>query len=107
MLTWMYILVYTCVMTNPNRKSITELRNSLFETFDEVVSVKTQLITHKNGSMVAMVPVDQIERLTREVDLHKNLAIGYAQALRGEGQSTFSLKEKLKKKEKELRLKYG
>jgi len=37
--------------------------------------------------------------------LHKNLATGYAQALRGEGISTTSLKAKLKKKESALRKK--
>tara|TARA_B100000212_G_C27058530_1_gene398738 strand:+ start:31 stop:315 length:285 start_codon:yes stop_codon:yes gene_type:complete len=94
-------------MSNPKRKTITELRNSIFETFDEVVSGETQLITHKNGSMVAMVPVDQIEKLNEEVELHKNLAIGYAQALRGEGVSTSTLKERLMKKEKSLRKKHG
>lgn len=94
-------------MSNPKRKTITELRNSIFETFDEVVSGKTQLITHKNGSMVAMVPVDQIEKLNEEIKLHKNLAIGYAQALRGEGVSTSTLKDRLKKKEKSFRAKHG
>ena len=89
------------------RKTITELRNSLFETFDEVVSGESQLITHKNGSMVAMVPADQIEKLNEEIELHKNLAIGYAQALRGEGISSSSLKEKLRKKEKGLRKQHG
>lgn len=88
------------------RKTITELRNSLFETFDEVVSGETQLITHKNGSMVAMVPADQIEKMNEEIKLHKNLAIGYAQALRGEGISSSSLKDRLRKKEKGLRKKY-
>ena len=94
-------------MSNPKRKSITELRSSLFETFDEVVAGETQLITHKNGSMVAMVPISEINRLNEEIELHKNLAIGYAQALRGEGISSSSLKEKLKKKEKDLRAKHG
>lgn len=89
------------------RKTITELRNSLFETFDEVVSGETQLITHKNGTMVAMVPADHIEKMNEEIELHKNLAIGYAQALTGEGVSSSSLKEKLAKKEKELRAKNG
>ncbi len=32
-----------------------------------------------------MVPADTINELTEQVELHKNLAIGYAQALRGEG----------------------
>lgn len=94
-------------MSNPKRKTITELRNSIFETFDEVASGETQIITHKNGSMVAMVPVDQIEKLKEEIELHKNLAIGYAQALRGEGVSSSTLKERLKKKEKSLRAKHG
>lgn len=89
------------------RKSITELRNSLFETFDEVVAGETQFITHKNGSMVAMVPADQIEKMNDEIELHKNLAIGYAQALRGEGISSSNLKDRLKKKEKGLRKKHG
>jgi hypothetical protein len=30
-------------MSNPKRKTITELRNSIFETFDEVVSGETQM----------------------------------------------------------------
>lgn len=59
------------------KKTITELRNTLFET------------------------------LQKEVELHNNFAIGYAQALRGEGISTSDLKPKLKKKEKELRAKYA
>jgi antitoxin (DNA-binding transcriptional repressor) of toxin-antitoxin stability system len=103
----MYSCLQELIMTIPKIKSITDLRISLFETFDEVVSGETLLITHKNGSMVAMVPVDQIEKLTQEVELHKSLAIGYAQALRGEGIATSRLKEKLKKKEKELRAKHG
>ena len=90
-------------MSNPKRKTITELRNSLFETFDDVVSGETQLITHKNGTMVAMIPVGEIESLKEEVELHKNLAIGYAQALRGEGVSSSTLKDRLKKKKKTLR----
>lgn len=92
-------------MSKPKRKTITELRNSIFETFEDVASGKTQLITHKNGTMVAMVPIDQIEKLNEEIELHKNLAIGYAQALRGEGVSTSTLKQRLKKKEKSLRVK--
>jgi len=94
-------------MTNSKKKTITELRNSLFETFDDVVSGETQIITHKNGSSVAMVPIERIEVLTQEIELHKNLAIGYAQALRGEGISTKTLKERLKKKEQELRASNG
>ena len=89
------------------RKSITELRSSLFETFDEVVSGETQIITHKNGSTIAMVPTDKMEELNKEIELHKNLAIGYAQALRGEGISSSSLKKKLKSTEKALRNKHG
>ena len=89
------------------KKTITELRNTLFETFDEVVAGETQLISHKNGTEVAMVPVNQIEKLKEEIELHKNLAIGYAQALRGEGISSTDLLKKMKKKEKELRTKYA
>ena len=89
------------------RKTITELRNSLFETFDEVVAGETQLITHKNGSMIALVPAGEIEKLNEEIELHKNIAIGYAQALRGEGISSSDLKERLKTKENGLRAKYG
>jgi hypothetical protein len=94
-------------MTKPKRKTITELRNTLFETFDDVVAGETQFISHKNGAEIAMVSVDKIENLYNEIELHKNLAIGYAQALRGEGVSTSDLKERLKKKEKELRKKHG
>jgi len=94
-------------MKKPKRKTITELRNTLFETFDEVAAGETQFISHKNGTEIAMVSVDKIEKLYNEVELHKNIAIGYAQALRGEGINTNNLKERLKKKEKELRKKYA
>jgi prevent-host-death family protein len=89
------------------RKTITELRNTLFETFDEVVSGEEQVITHKNGNMVAMVPIDKLEAMADEIELHKNLAIGYAQALRGEGITSAQIKKNLKNKEKALREKYG
>ncbi len=79
----------------------------MFETFDEVAAGETQYISHKNGTEIAMVSVDKIEKLYNEIELHKNLAIGYAQALRGEGVSTNDLKERLKKKEKDLRKKYA
>jgi len=85
-------------MTKLKKKTITELEGSLLETFNEVASGESQIITHKNGSSIAMVPVDTIEMLTQEVELHKDLAIGYAQALSGEGLSTSQLIEKLKKK---------
>jgi len=88
-------------------KTITELRNSLFESFDDVVSGKILEVSHKNGSRIAMIPIDELEKLENEAELHKNLAIGYAQALRGEGISTQQLKQKLKSKEKALREKYS
>ena len=94
-------------MVIPKQKSITELRNTLFETFDQVVAGETQVITHKNGKMLAMVPINTINELNEQIELHKNLAIGYAQALRSEGISSRSLKEKLKAKETALREKYG
>ena len=90
-----------------HQKTITELRSTLFETFDQVVSGTPQVITHKNGQRLAMVSEDIINQLNEQVELHKNLAIGYAQALRGEGVSSSQLKEKLKTKEKELKAKYG
>ena len=88
-------------------KSITELRNSLFETFDAVVSGEIHRITHKNGRSVAMVPIEKIEELRAEAELHKNLALGYAQALRGEGVTSDELKRRLKDKEIALRAKYS
>ena len=88
-------------------KTITELRNSLFETFDAVVDGQIHHITHKNGHSIAMIPVDKIEQLKAEIDLHKKLAIGYAQTLRGEGVTTDELKVKLKDKELLLRQKYA
>lgn len=88
-------------------KTITELRSSLFDTFDEVLAGEPQVITHKNGSAVAIVSLSKIEEMENEIELHKNLAIGYAQALRGEGISTKDLKAKMKEKEKKLREKYG
>ena len=94
-------------MKIPKSKTITELRNSLFETFDEVAAGETQIITHKNGSMVALISLDKIEEMSNEIELHKNLAIGYAQAMRGDGISTSDLKKKLKAKEKALREKHG
>jgi hypothetical protein len=89
------------------QKSITDLRSSLFETFEQVVAGESQIITHKNGQKLAMVPVDTIDKLTQQVELHKNLAIGYAQALRGEGVTSSELKNKLKEKEMALKAKYG
>lgn len=94
-------------MKIPKSKSITELRNSLFETFDEVVAGEPQIITHKNGSVIAMVPLSTIEEMSSEILLHKNLALGYAQALRGEGISSQNLKKRLKDKEKKLRERHG
>ena len=81
------------------------VRGSL--TFDEVAAGQTHFISHKNGTEVAMVSVEKIERLYDEIELHKNISIGYAQALRGEGVATSDLKERLKKKGKELRKKYA
>jgi prevent-host-death family protein len=94
-------------MKKLKRKTITDLRNSLFETFDEVVSGEPQVISHKNGNEVAMLSIEKMNELYSEVELHKNLAIGYAQALRGEGVSSAELKERLKTKEKNLRKKYA
>ena len=93
-------------MKNSSKKTITELRKSLFETFDEVVEGKPCVVSHKNGSEIAMVPIDMIKKLQNTVELNKRLAAGYAQAMRGEGISTAELKERLKKKEEELRKKY-
>jgi DNA polymerase III epsilon subunit-like protein len=69
-------------MRKSKRKTITELRNSLFETFEEVAIGEDHLI------------------------YHKNISIGYAQAIRGEGISSADLKEKLKNKEIALRKKH-
>jgi len=101
----MYTGEYAMLITK--QKSITELRKSLFETFEEVTSGEAQLITHKNGKTLAMVPAEAIDALNEEVELHKNLAIGYAQALRGEGISSDQLKARMKEKEQKLKAKYG
>lgn len=94
-------------MKIPKSKSITELRSSLFETFDEVIAGEPQVITHKNGSMVAMISVEKIEELYDQIELHKNLAIGYAQAMRGEGSTTEELKKRLREKSKRLKVNHG
>lgn len=94
-------------MKIPKCKTITELRNTIFETFDEVIAGEAQVITHKNGTMVAMISVDKIEELYEEIELHKNLAIGYAQAVRGEGVSSEELKSRFKNKVKTLQEKNG
>jgi hypothetical protein len=94
-------------MKIPKSKTITELRNTIFETFDEVIAGETQVITHKNGSMIAMISVDKIEGLYEEIELHKNLAIGYAQAMRGEGITSEELKSRLKSKALKLRETHG
>jgi len=88
-------------------KTITELRNALSETFDPVVASEIHHVTHKNGSRAAIVPINMIQSMQKEIELHKNLAIGYAQALRGEGVSSHQLKNNLKDTEADLRLKYG
>lgn len=77
------------------RKTVTELRNSLFETFEEVCEGEPQIVTHKNGKMVALISVEKYEALQEEIELHKNLAIGYAQAMRQEGVSSIELKDRL------------
>lgn len=89
---------YNVHMKNTKRKSITELRSTIFETFDEVAAGKLQIITHKNGSEIAMISLEKIDELYQEIELHKNLAIGYAQALRGEGLTSSELKSKFNKK---------
>lgn len=94
-------------MKIPKSKTITELRNTIFETFDEVIAGETQVITHKNGSMIAMISVDKIEGLYEEIELHKSLAIGYAQAMRSEGASSSELKKRLGKKASKFREKNG
>lgn len=81
---------------NTKRKNITDLRNSLFETFEDVSSGNMYSISHKNGSEVVMISVDELSKLRKEIELHKNLSIGYAQALRGEGISSEELKRKLR-----------
>lgn len=105
----MYATMYTGVfiMIITKQKTITELRNSLFETFEEVAAGEAQIITHKNGKKVTIVPFDSINKLNEQIELHKNLAIGYAQALRGEGISSEQLKSNLKAKEKQLKIKYA
>jgi hypothetical protein len=94
-------------MKKPVKKTITELRSSLFETFEDVVSGNIHVVSHKNGSEIALVPVDIIEDLQNEIVLHKNLSIGYAQALRDEGISSDQLRKKIKTKEKALRKKFA
>jgi hypothetical protein len=89
------------------QKTITKFRNTLFETFDEVEAGKIQLITHKNGKKIALVPFGKIEEMNNQIIMHRNLAIGYAEALRGEGVSSVELKKKFKDKESSLREKYG
>lgn len=81
---------------NTKRKNITDLRNNLFETFEEVSSGNVYSISHKNGSEVVMISSDEFSKLQEEIELHKNLSIGYAQALRGEGISSEELKKKLR-----------
>jgi hypothetical protein len=71
------------------------IKSSLFETFDEVLSGESQIVTHKNGSAIALVSLTKIEEMEKEIQLHKNLAIGYAQAMRGEGISTSELKSRM------------
>ena len=71
------------------------------------IELRRYRLCNKKGDMVAIVPINAIEKLEDEIKLHKNLAIGYAQVLRGEGISTQSLKKKFKGTEKCLRKKHG
>ena len=70
------------------------------------ICVTICVITHKNGKKIAMNPADTINKLNERIELHKNLAIGYAQALKGEGISSNQLKKKLIAREKALKAKY-
>jgi PHD/YefM family antitoxin component YafN of YafNO toxin-antitoxin module len=94
-------------MKIPKTKTITELRNTIFETFEEVISGESHLITHKNGKSIAMISVEKIEAMIDEIELHKNLAIGYAQAMRGEGITSQELKKRLSLKGKEIKDRNG
>lgn len=76
-------------------KTLTELRSTLFETCEDVIAGKTQLVTHKNGHILALMSLEKMQELYDEIELHKNLCIGYAQAMRGEGITTLELKKKL------------
>ncbi len=95
------------ILNISKRKTITELRSTLFKKFDEVLAGEPQIITHKNWNFVALISILKIEEMENEIKLHKNLAIGYAQAQRGEGSSSKELKSRMKEKEKKLREKYG
>jgi len=49
-------------MNITKQKTITELRSTLFETFEQVVAGEPQLITHKSGKKIAMVPSESIQK---------------------------------------------
>jgi prevent-host-death family protein len=47
------------------RKTITEFRSSLFEPLDKVLSEESQIVTHKNGSAIALVSLSKIEEMEK------------------------------------------
>ncbi len=94
-------------MPRTTEKSITKLRSSLFEIFEEVVAGKMQIITHKNGIKIAMITLEKVEAMEDEIELHKNLAHGYAESLRGQTLSTKEVLKQLKKDRTSLRKKHG
>jgi len=94
-------------MSSIKSQTVTQLRSSLFQTFESVAAGEIHHITHKNGSQAAIVPMTMIQELQDEIELHKNLAIGYAQALRGEGKSSAQMLKSLEKKQTNLLKKFG
>ena len=83
-------------MRNPKIKSVTSLRNDLYETLREVSHGKSHIITHKQGDPVVLVSKEKYDKIMDEKESLKKMAIGLSEIELGEG---LSHKKALKKLE--------
>lgn len=71
----MYALMYALVMALPKIKSATELRKDLFNTIEEVLKGKVQIITHKKGDSV-LLSKENYEELLEQIETLKDITRG-------------------------------
>lgn len=72
-------------MKMPKIKSATELRNSLYETLNEVAHGDPQVITHKRGDAVVLISQEKFNALIDEKDVLREIASGRAELDQGLG----------------------
>lgn len=79
----------------PKIKTATNLRSELYDTLKEVSEGKSHLITHKQGDPILLLSQKEYDRLIKEKEELKKMAIGLSQIENGEGISHSKAKNKL------------